>query len=521
MRGQDVAVKLLKSTTPIDVARFEREAKVLASLSHPGIVRYIAHGHEQSADGPQVWLAMEWLDGEVLSHRLARGVSLREALATIREAAEALSVAHARGVVHRDLKPANIFLTKSGQVKVLDFGIARALDGSAGPTLTNTGTAIGTPHFMSPEQARGSREVGPSTDVYALGVVLYQSICGVRPFEGDSPIAVLAKILLEDAAPMSLHVPNVPPEVDQLVARMLSKVASDRPGNGEILAKALLALGELEDHLVRRPSLPPTLGGTEQRLICVVMVAEVGIHGASGPTLLSTDELSTDLPSELRELARAHGGQVEFLADGSMVATVAGRGVATDLADRAARLSLSIREVLPEAPIALVAGRAVVTARLPAGDVIDRGVEALETPTHVSHGRKPVRIDDLVDGLLDDRFQRDGEAGNRCLVHVHPVELPRRTLLGVPVPCVGRRRELANLEALYEECVEEPVARAVLVVAPPGGGKTRIVQELLDRVGGRVHAFAGPSRRPCERARLTPLWPEPCGPPLASSKASP
>ena len=482
-----VALKRLRSKEAVDLERFAREATVLAQLSHPGIVRYVAH----SAAGEDAWLAMEWLEGHTLAERLMREpLSIAEAIALARITAAALQAAHQRGIVHRDVKPANLFLEGGdpARTKVLDFGIARGVVG--GHTLTGTGAAIGTPHYMSPEQARAERSVGARTDVYALGVVLFEALAGVRPFEGETPIAVLAKILLEEPPSLVTARPDVPNALDALVRAMLAKDPAERPADGAAVLEALDALEVAAPGAglpPTRTSLRPALGEREQRLVCVVMVADVGRYGASVPTVLSTGELATDLQGELLELARSHGGQAELLADGSMVVTVAGRtGVVTDQADRAARLALAIRDVLPDAPIAVVAGRSVLTARLPAGEVVDRGASALRDVPPARDGRRPVRIDDVVDGLLDDRFARDGKVGARVLLGVGLHDVPRRTLLGADVPIVGRKRELGTLRALYDEVIDEPVARVVLVTAPAGGGKTRLLHELLRELAGVV-----------------------------------
>ena len=474
LEGGKVALKLLRSEEVVDVTRFQREASLLAQLQHPGIVRYVAHGvvgREGGELAGRVWLAMEWLEGRTLAEAIQRGaIDAHGSVEVVRRAAAALVRAHERGVVHRDLKPANLFLCggEPEGTRVLDFGIARSV--AAGHTLTATGATIGTPHYMSPEQARADRRVDPSTDVYALGVVLYECLAGQRPFDGDTPLAVLAKILLEDPPPLE----GYPDDLSALLAQLLSKDPAERPADAAALEAALgtLDLSQLAGRR-GRPSMPPALGTSEQRLICVVMVADVGGYGASAPTVLSTDERSGNLHGELRELAQAHGASVELVADGSMVATIGARGVATDQAERAARLALALRAVLPDAPIAVVAGRSVVTSRLPAGQVIDRGAAAL------SEGAGGVRIDDVVDGLLDERFAREGDPGARTLLGVQPRERASRQLLGREIPCVGRRRELATLGALFEEAAEEPVARAVWLEAPAGGGKTRVVQEFL------------------------------------------
>ena len=204
--GSVVAVKLAsaRGLNPNDMERFVREANMLALLQHPGIVSYVAHGHTPAGF---LYLAMEWLDGEDLAHRLARApLSVRESLVLIRRVADALSLAHRRGIVHRDLKPSNLFLRHRSveRVTLLDFGIAcmqGAGGGNAvGSNMTQTGHVIGTPEYMAPEQARGDRVIGPAVDVFALGCVLYECLAGQPPFVAEHVAAQLARVLFEEAA---------------------------------------------------------------------------------------------------------------------------------------------------------------------------------------------------------------------------------------------------------------------------------------------------------------------------------
>jgi len=163
--------------------RFLREARFLSDLRHPGIVAYLAHG--QTSEG-LAYLAMEWLEGEDLARRLGRSsLSTAESLTLLRVVAGALHAAHRRGVVHRDIKPSNLFL-RGGEVAraaVLDFGIARRLHISN--AMTRTGAVIGTPAYMAPEQARGSRVITPSADIFSLGCVLFECLTGEPPFVAD------------------------------------------------------------------------------------------------------------------------------------------------------------------------------------------------------------------------------------------------------------------------------------------------------------------------------------------------
>ena len=202
--GRDVALKTLPATFLYDadrLARFRREAQVLASLNHPHIA--IIHGFEEAESTP--FLVMELVEGETLAERLKAGpLPLAEAVGVARQVADALQAAHEKGIIHRDLKPANIAFTANGVVKVLDFGLAKALDpGSAAelansPTLslaaTQAGVIMGTAAYMAPEQAKG-RATDKRCDVWAFGCVLYEMLTGKRAFEGEDVSDTLANVL--------------------------------------------------------------------------------------------------------------------------------------------------------------------------------------------------------------------------------------------------------------------------------------------------------------------------------------
>src|SRR5215831_7949963 len=234
--GERVAIKVLSDERERRAERFEREIELLSELSHPGIVRYIAHGVVPSGS---LFLAMEWLDGEELKDRVRRApLTMGEAVRLATQVAQALGAAHARGIVHRDLNPGNLFLPggRIDQVKVLDFGIALREGRSQ---LTRTGTLIGTPGYMAPEQARTSGEIDARADVFALGCVLFLCLTGTPAFEGDSAGAVLGKIVFGEAPRVSTLWSEVPEDLDALVTRMLSREPVLRPSDGAALAAAL------------------------------------------------------------------------------------------------------------------------------------------------------------------------------------------------------------------------------------------------------------------------------------------
>lgn len=228
-----VAVKILKpellGSTEF-VERFRAEARHAAALTNPGIASVFDYGEDQFG----AFLVMEFVPGEALSDVLTRTPvpSLATTLSVLAQTAQALAAAHAGGVIHRDVKPGNLMILPDGSVKVTDFGIARAID--AAP-LTMSGQVVGTPQYMSPEQASG-QPITPSTDLYSLGVIGYEMLSGRRPFTGDSAIAV-AMAQVNDAPPPLPA--GVPLDVRRLIERVLSKRPADRPASAEAFAAEL------------------------------------------------------------------------------------------------------------------------------------------------------------------------------------------------------------------------------------------------------------------------------------------
>jgi tetratricopeptide (TPR) repeat protein len=226
-----VAIKILLPDLAgaIGVDRFIREVRLAARLQHPTIVPILDSGVLHPAEGPALpWYAMAYLEGESLRARLAREEQLPidEALRITAAVGEALQAAHLHGIVHRDIKPDNIFLS-GGQVYVIDFGIAKALLETGSEQLTSTGLAIGTPAYMSPEQASAGR-VDARSDQYSLATVLYEMLAGEPPFRGPTAQAVLARRLAEPARPFRVVRPSVPESVERVILKALERVPADR-----------------------------------------------------------------------------------------------------------------------------------------------------------------------------------------------------------------------------------------------------------------------------------------------------
>jgi serine/threonine-protein kinase len=231
-----VALKTIASTlgsNPEARQRFHREARSIARLNHPNIVTVYDFGEEAG----EVYLAMELLEGTDLRELIAarRLGGLADRLALMGQVCEGVGFAHSLDVIHRDLKPANIHVQHSGHVKVMDFGLARI----GASTMTQTGTVMGTPHYMSPEQVRGQKAVDSRSDVFALGAIFYELLTGHQPFEADSMHAVLYRILETEPEPIQRWMPHVPAPVAALAEKALAKDPAQRFVNAREMAAAL------------------------------------------------------------------------------------------------------------------------------------------------------------------------------------------------------------------------------------------------------------------------------------------
>ncbi len=478
--GRAVALKVLHASGDASShERFEREAQILSSLSHPAIVEYVAHGEHEGSP----FLAMEWLEGEPLSARLRRGpLALADAVELGVRVAEALSCAHEAGVLHRDVKPANLILGASdADVRVVDFGVARHARDTRG--VTRTGMIVGTCAFMSPEQALAQRDIDARSDLFSLGCVLYECVSGSRAFGARDATAALAKVLLEEPAPLHQIAPKAPRALTELVSWLLRKDRAQRPATARIVTERLRAARADVGAASAEVASQPALGTRERRVIWVVLASNALATNPSNETMpedaptITDDEAGT---GQLRAIVKQFGGTLAFLADATAIATFTG-GVPTDEAPRAARCALAMREALPTSPIAIAMGRGDLPGGLgvPIGEVIDDAADALRmTPPGT------IRLRGVDPGWLAGFEIAQDEHGVRVVRRAEG-DLTPRTLLGRPTSCVGRDRELSMLEGLYEDCANEAQAKVALVTASAGAGKSRLRHELLARLARR------------------------------------
>ncbi|MFT3925301.1 MAG: protein kinase [Myxococcales bacterium] len=479
--GREVALKVCSESAPAGALRFEREALLLAKLEHEHIVSYVAHG--RCASG--AYLAMEWLEGETLQQRLVRGpLSADEVAQVARASIAGLQFIARAGIVHKDIKPSNLFLV-AGRVeraKILDFGVARSTGDAA---ITQAGVVMGTPFYMSPEQARGLQNLESSSDIFSLGSVLYECLTGSRPFDGGTMIATLARICVDDFVRIPLLRPQVSSRLASLIHAMLSKDPAARPTHEAVLH----ALADL-DHPNGPATLPvvpwqqprvhdalagatggsprPLATSSQQRVMCLMVIA----GHMEAVTRVPGQARSADEPTQVFD---PHGGRRIDLVNGTSLLIFDNHAAPAEQALVAARCALHVRELWPQAAAALCTGRASIDGSLPYGDVCERASQIIDS---VEPGT--VALCETTAGYLGGRFKL-GERDHRALLleEVRGGEVPR-TLFGRRTPFVGRNVELAQLSMSFRACADAGRGRAVLVTAPAGAGKSRLRFESVE-----------------------------------------
>jgi eukaryotic-like serine/threonine-protein kinase len=269
---RDVAVKVLRADLARDPSfylRFRREAQNAAALNHPAIVAVYDTGEAETPNGPLPYIVMEYVEGVTLRDivHTEGPMEPRRAIEVIADACQALNFSHQHGIIHRDVKPANIMISNAGAVKVMDFGIARALADAS--SVTQTAAVIGTAQYLSPEQARGEK-VDARSDVYSLGCVLYEILTGEPPFVGDSPVAVAYQHVREDPVPPSQRHEGISPELDAVVLKALAKNPENRYQSAAEMRSDLVKV-----HSGEQPDAPKVFTDAERSSL---MSAPTGDH---------------------------------------------------------------------------------------------------------------------------------------------------------------------------------------------------------------------------------------------------
>jgi len=453
--GAAVALKWIASCDEDGRRRFAREAELAMRLDHPNVVRVLGFGQ---TDEGGLWLAMELLEGEDLEHRIRRGpLALAEVLPIARQAAAALEAAHAAGIVHRDIKPSNLWICRDGTVKVLDFGIALDADATQA-RLTHSALSLGTPAYMAVEQAHGAHDEDPRTDVWGLGATLFAALAGRPPFTAPTIWAQIVRVATDepDALPES-----VPRRVQRVVLRALAKDRSARWPSPSALVEALA-------EAVAAPETAPTevlsavALGDEVRLVAILLGEDV--VDAAG----------------FRAAVEARGGRAEKLLRRRAVGVFGGDAWLGDEAARAVSAGLAVRAGGSAGRLGVATGRAVRR-----GEAVTGAVVAAAEGVVASRG---VGVDPETARRIRGGFELDATAAPRHVVvrqSAGPV-LGVRGPAGADVPLLGRARELADLRATFDEVVAERHAAAVLLVGPPGIGKSRLLHELLVDLGERA-----------------------------------
>jgi class 3 adenylate cyclase/tetratricopeptide (TPR) repeat protein len=525
-----VAVKVLRPEFVRQsdaVARFCTEARTAGGIDHDGIVRILDVNSEP--DGTW-YIVMERLRGKDLASELARcgPFPLERAVGIALQVCEALTAAHRRGVVHRDVKPANVFLVARDdgrdRIKLLDFGISKLVGSSAG--MTATGGIVGTPLYMSPEQACADPSLDHRADVFGAGAMLYEMLTGHTPFEAPTPIAVLARLMTREPHPVGEWQVAVPSRIEAILRRCLARDPDRRFPDASALAEALAGGGAELPPAIAAPDERP-VRPDEMRVVTVLFVT----FAEDAPAAASTSEDAVGdldaVTTAAATIVQEQGGSIQRrFADGLMAVFGAPEARGDD-AVRAARAALQIRERcrLGGGDVSMRAGlstgRVVLGRMRGVGDsgygivgqsvAIARRIEGMGREGSVAICRETLL---QIRGRFRTqpiRAAEDAEDAAAPSMHEvieelpHGLLLPPREILGVQPRLVGREVEYAQAVAAFGRAVEERGLLVLTLVGPPGIGKSRLAHELrchVESIGIDVMTLVG---RPDGPAGTAPL----------------
>jgi class 3 adenylate cyclase/tetratricopeptide (TPR) repeat protein len=454
------------AATDVARARVAREAQVTGRLGdHPHVITVYDSGEHDGVP----YLVLRAMSGGSLAERIAHErIAIEDAIRLGAEIASALAHAHDHGVVHRDVKPDNVWLTADGSAALGDFGIAHELGGER---LTAEGIVVGTVRYISPEQIRGD-EIGPSSDLYALGVTIYELVCGRVPFSGSDATQVLAQHLSAQPPPPSRVEPAVSLELERLILDLLAKTPAERPASAAAVVQALNAM--------RRPEPAPAAARRrpDSRRLVSVLVARAD---ADDPEVLH------GVLDRCAAVIEQHGGSVEpYLGDG-VVGLFGLEGSHGDDAMRAARAAVELLSETSELRLGIESGEVFLgTGR--GGAPVARGVaitsagRLAERATH-----SEILLGERIREAVAQQARVDPASGR--LLELRG-ELPG-LLRAYETPFVGRARELEQLLGAFERARDEGTCRLVTVAGAPGIGKSRLAREFVTAVGEQATVLAG------------------------------